>query len=129
MKSLLERKVDSLIEATNNIYSIILSNRQLTKKQQKTLLNFSTIYLEDQERNKESKKLSNTNVKCNLSNAEIEKFQILIKNKTKKIKNMWWSFAGIIIILLSIIIGIWFTQTQYKKAGYKSLGKVIVERK
>ena len=129
MQSLLEHKVDSLIEATNNIYSIILSNRQLTKKQQKVLLNFSTIYLEDQDRNKESKKLSNTNVKCNLSNAEIERFQSTIKAKTKKIKNMWWSFAGTIIVLLSIMTGIWFTQTQYKKAGYKSLGKVIIERK
>ena len=129
MRSLVEHKLDASVDAINNIYSIILSNRQLTKTQQTKLKNFSSVYNDDKERSKESRKLSNTNVKCNLSNSEIEKLKIIINAKTKKIQNMWFTFSGIIIILLSIIFGVWFAQTQYKKSGYKSLGKVIAERK
>ena len=137
MKSKLEIDVDVLKESVSNLYSILLSSRELTVKQTKDTGNYLTYHnLNINDAKKIIGMTTNGNIiktlKSNMSNDEIDtqlnNKDNVIRHYRRKLKLI--SIGSIITVfsLLSIIVGVYITQTQYKKSGYNSLGKIIIER-
>ena len=140
MPSAMELQINRIDKALKNLYSIMLSSRELTRQQEQATIKFLSYYETENEPIKTDKLLAKTSnknildsVKNTISNIDIsrqmQKYHDQIKKQKRKLKILWFIFSISLVILVSIVYGVYFTQTQYKKAGYNSLGKVMVEER
>ena len=129
MKSQLEKRLDIIESALYNLYSVVLNDKKLTKTQHKNSINFLNLCDDEKIRSlaKETESLVNFR-SADEKQSIIEKQKEKINNLTSKLRKFKLISIVAILCLLSIIAGISFTQTQYRKAGQKSLGRIMFER-